>query len=260
LRKAIERDEFILYYQPRVDTFSGQLRSMEALVRWRHPERGIVAPQEFIQMAEDNGLIVPLGEQVIRKACAQLAQWRAQHLPLLPVSINVSARQFSHGNLSALLGACMAEHAIEPSLIEIEITESCMMGEDQAVTAELAALEALGIKLLVDDFGTGYSSLSQLQRLDLDVLKVDRAFTAQLCNGREGEALFMAILSMAHVLGMTVVAEGVETLEQLRVLQALSCNEVQGYFISPPVPPQQMRAMMVKRFLFPNAEQLALAI
>jgi diguanylate cyclase (GGDEF)-like protein len=259
LRKAIEHDEFILYYQPRVDTFSGQLRSMEALVRWRHPELGIVAPQEFIQMAEDNGLIVPLGEQVIRKACAQLAQWRSQHLPLLPVSINVSPRQFSHGNLSALIGACMAEHAIESSLIEIEITESCMMGEDQTVTAELAALEALGIKLLVDDFGTGYSSLSQLQRLDLDVLKVDRAFTAQLCNGREGEALFMAILSMAHVLGMTVVAEGVETLEQLRVLQALSCNEVQGYYISPPVPPQQMRAMMVKRFLFPNVEQPALA-
>jgi diguanylate cyclase (GGDEF)-like protein len=260
LRKALERDEFILYYQPRVDTFSGQLRSMEALVRWRHPEQGIVAPQEFIQMAEDNGLIVPLGEQVIRKACAQLAQWRAQHLPLVPVSINVSARQFSHGSLSALIGACMAEHALDPALIEIEITESCMMGEDHAVTAELAALEALGIKLLVDDFGTGYSSLSQLQRLDLDVLKVDRAFTAQLCNGREGEALFMAILSMAHVLGMTVVAEGVETLDQLRVLQALSCNEVQGYYISPPVPPQQMRAMMVKRFLFPNVEQLALAI
>jgi diguanylate cyclase (GGDEF)-like protein len=260
LRTAIERDQFVLYYQPRVDTFSGQLRSMEALVRWRHPEAGIIAPHDFIPMAEDTGLIVPLGELVIRKACAQLAHWKAQHLPVVPVSINVSARQFGQGNLAALFAACMAAHAIDASLIEIEITESCMMGEDHTVTEELAALEALGIKLLVDDFGTGYSSLSQLQRLDLDVLKVDRAFTAQLCDGREGEALFMAILSMAHVLGMTVVAEGVETVDQLRVLQALSCNEVQGYFISPPVPADDIPALMAKRFLFPAVEQLALGI
>jgi diguanylate cyclase (GGDEF)-like protein len=260
LRKAIERDEFVLYYQPRVDTFSGRLRSMEALVRWRHPERGLVPPLEFIRMAEDTGLIVPLGELVIRKACAQLAQWQAQRLPLVPVSINVSARQFSHGNLAALFASCMAAQALAPSLIEIEITESCMMAEDQTVTEQLAALEALGLKLLVDDFGTGYSSLSQLQRLDLDVLKVDRAFTAQLCNGREGEALFMAILSMAHVLGMGVVAEGVETVEQLRVLQALSCNEVQGYFISPPVPPEEVPALMHKKFLLPEVNQLMLAI
>jgi diguanylate cyclase (GGDEF)-like protein len=260
LRKAIEHDEFVLYYQPRVDTFSGQLRSMEALVRWMRPDHGPVPPLEFIPMAEDTGLIVPLGELVIRKACAQLAQWKAQQLPVVPVSINVSPKQFSQGNLSALFAICMADHSIDPSLIEIEITESCMMGEDHTVTAELAALESLGIKLLVDDFGTGYSSLSQLQRLDLDVLKVDRAFTAQLCNGKEGEALFMAILSMAHVLGMGVVAEGVETIEQLRVLQALSCNEVQGYFISPPVPADQIPMLMRKRFLFPELEQLALAI
>jgi diguanylate cyclase (GGDEF)-like protein len=260
LRKAIERDEFVLYYQPRVDTFSGRLRSMEALVRWQHPESGMVAPQEFIPMAEDTGLIVPLGELVIRKACAQLAQWKAQQLPLVPVSVNVSAKQFGHGKLAALFAACMAEHALDASLIEIEITESCMMAEDQAVTQELAAIEALGLKLLVDDFGTGYSSLSQLQRRDLDILKVDRAFTAQLCNGREGEALFMAILSMAHVLGMTVVAEGVETVEQLRILQALSCNEVQGYFISPPVPADQIPALMVKRFLFPEIAQVALTV
>ncbi|MEN3294575.1 MAG: hypothetical protein V7642_3828 [Burkholderiales bacterium] len=260
LRKAIERDEFVLYYQPRVDTFSGRLRSMEALVRWQHPQSGMVAPQEFIPLAEDTGLIVPLGELVIRKACAQLAQWKAQQLPVVPVSVNVSAKQFGHGDLPALFAACMADHALDASLIEIEITESCMMAEDQAVTQELAAIEALGLKLLVDDFGTGYSSLSQLQRRDLDILKVDRAFTAQLCNGREGEALFMAILSMAHVLGMTVVAEGVESVEQLRVLQALSCNEVQGYFISPPLPADQIPALLIKRFLFHEVAQLALAI
>lgn len=251
LRQAIDNDEFVLYFQPRVDTYSGELRSLEALVRWNHPELGLVAPQEFIPTAEDTGLIVELGELVIRKAFAQLAQWKEQKLPVVPVSINVSPRQFWRPGLAALFASCMAQHGIEPSLVEMEITESSMFGEDNAVTDELAEIEALGITLLVDDFGTGYSSLSQLQRLDLDVLKVDRAFTARLCDGKEGEAFFMAILSMAHVLDMTVVAEGVETPQELQILQALSCDEVQGYLISPPVPAAQAPALMVKRFLFP---------
>ncbi|WP_334188436.1 bifunctional diguanylate cyclase/phosphodiesterase [Noviherbaspirillum sp.] len=260
LRGAIERDEFILFYQPRVDTFSGELRSMEALVRWMHPERGMVPPLEFIPVAEDTGMIVKLGELVIRKACAQLAQWKASGLPLVPVSINVSPRQFNQGNVSALFASSMAEHGIDASLIEIEITESCMMGDGHVVNEQLAAIDRLGIKLLVDDFGTGYSSLSQLQKLDLDILKIDKAFTAQVCNGKEGEAFFMAILSMAHVLGMSVVAEGVETEEQLRVLQALSCNEVQGYYVSKPVPAADMPALMEKRFLFPASRSLLKAV
>jgi diguanylate cyclase (GGDEF)-like protein len=251
LRQAIERDEFILYYQPRVDTFSGELRAMEALVRWVHPERGVVPPNDFIAMAEQTGLIVQLGELVINKACAQLAQWKAQRLAVVPVSINVSPRQFNQGNLAALFASYMTQYGIDPSLVEIEITESCMMGEGNAVTEELAAIEALGVTLLVDDFGTGYSSLSQLQRLDMDVLKIDRAFTAQLCNGKDGEAFFMAILAMAQVLGMAVVAEGVETVEQRHVLQALSCNEIQGYLVSRPVPADEMELMMMKRFLLP---------
>jgi diguanylate cyclase (GGDEF)-like protein len=251
LRKAIERDEFVLYYQPRVDTFSGELRSMEALVRWMHPERGLVPPLEFITLAEETGLIVKLGELVIRKTCAQIAQWKTQHLPVVPVSINVSPRQFNEGSISGLLALCMAHHGIDSSLIEMEITESCMIGEDNVVTEELAAIEALGIKLLVDDFGTGYSSLSQLQRLDLDILKVDRAFTAQLGKGKEGEAFFKAIVSMAHVLEMSVVAEGVETVEQLHILQTLACNEVQGYLISRPVPASEIPPLIEKRFLFP---------
>lgn len=257
LRKAIEHDEFVLYYQPRVDTFTGELRSIEALVRWMDAERGLVPPLEFIPMAEDTGLIVDLGELVIEKACAQLAQWRRQNLPVVPVSINVSPRQFSQGNLSAFFASCMQRYDITPSFIQIEITESCMMNDDKTVTDELAAIEALGIMLFVDDFGTGYSSLSQLQRLDLDGLKVDRAFTAQLCSGKEGEAFFMAILSMAHVLGMTVVAEGVESVEQLKTLQKLSCNEVQGYLISRPLPAGEVPSLMLKRFLIPQPHQLA---
>jgi diguanylate cyclase (GGDEF)-like protein len=252
LRTALERDEFVLHYQPRVATFSGELRSLEALVRWIHPKDGMIPPDEFIGLAEGNGSIVQLGELVIEKTCAQLAMWKAQGLPLVPVSINVSPRQFERGDVSQLLASCMARHGIEAALIEIEITESCMMGADPGVAAKLAALGALGVKLLVDDFGTGYSSLALLKQFDMDVLKVDRAFTARLGKDQEDEAFFRAILSMAHVLGMSVVAEGVETLEQLHSLQALACDEVQGYLISRPVPASEIPALMRKCFLAPS--------
>jgi diguanylate cyclase (GGDEF)-like protein len=259
LRNAIENDEFLLYYQPRVDTSSGELRGLEALVRWLDPELGLVPPNEFIPIAEDTGLIVQLGELIIKKACADVAQWKGQRLPVVPVSINVSPRQFSQGGLSTLVRSCIAHYGLDPHLIQIEITESCMMGQDEQVTAELTALRALGIKLYVDDFGTGYSSMSQLQRLKLDGLKVDQAFTAQLGGSKEGEVFFMAILSMAHVLGMTLVAEGVETPEQLRALQAMSCDEIQGYLISKPMPADEIVALMKKRFLFPT-ESVSLAL
>jgi diguanylate cyclase (GGDEF)-like protein len=252
LRQAIERDEFVLYYQPRADTFSGQLLSMEALVRWITPEHGMVPPLEFIPLAEDTGLIVALGELVINKACAQLAQWKAQNLPVVPISINVSPRQFNEGNVGAILASCMQKYNIDASLVEIEITESCMVGEDNTVLEELAAIEMLGVKVLVDDFGTGYSSLSQLKRMAVDGLKVDKAFTAQLANGKEDEAFFSAIIMMAHALGISVVAEGVETEAQLSILQKLSCDEVQGYLISKPVPATEMPPLMLKRFLFPE--------
>ncbi|WP_158597844.1 EAL domain-containing protein [Noviherbaspirillum saxi] len=253
LRLAIERDEFVLHYQPRVDTATGRLSSMEALVRWMHPERGLVPPLEFIPIAEDTGLILTLGRLVIEKSCAQLAQWKAQGLPVVPVSINVSALQFNEGNVREILAACMDEHGIDPSLIGVELTESCMAGDDEKVSGELDGLRSLGVKLLVDDFGTGYSSLSQLQRLNVDVLKVDRAFTVTLDHGEEGKALFKAIVSMADALDICIVAEGVETAEQLSVLQALDCDEVQGHFVSKPVPEGEMAALMLKRFLFPPA-------
>ncbi|KRB66278.1 hypothetical protein ASE07_10365 [Noviherbaspirillum sp. Root189] len=256
LQQAITFDEFELYYQPRVDTYSGELRSMEALVRWRHPERGMVPPMDFIPIAEETGLIVGLGELVARKACRQLAAWQAAGLRVVPVSINVSPRQFSQGGLSALFASCLSETGLDSSLVEIEVTETCMMSEDSIVADELAAIESLGIKLLVDDFGTGYSSLAQLQRLDMDVLKIDKAFTAQLDDSKEGEALVMAVISMAHVLGMSVVAEGVETHQQLQVLQALSCNEVQGYLISRPVPAEDVPQILDRRFLFTSAASL----
>jgi diguanylate cyclase (GGDEF)-like protein/PAS domain S-box-containing protein len=256
LRQAIERDEFVLHYQPRVDTVTGKLCSMEALVRWVHPERGLVQPLEFIAVAEDTGLILALGRIVIEKACAQMARWKAEGLPLVPVSINVSALQFNEGNVKTILAASMSRHGVEASLIGVELTESCMAGEDETVSGELEGLRMLGVKLLVDDFGTGYSSLSQLQRLNVDILKVDRAFTLTLCEGAEGRALFKAIVSMADALDICIVAEGVETSQQLGVLQSLACDEVQGHLVSPPVPAEDMAQLMKKRFLFPPALQL----
>ncbi len=251
LRQALEADQFELYYQPRVDVASGEMTSMEALVRWRHPQRGLIPPDDFISLAEENGLIVPLGEQVIAKACAQLAQWRDAGLPVVPLSVNVSARQIDRAGVSACLARCMAHHGIDPSQIEVEITESATVAQEGMAGAELAAIRALGVKLYVDDFGTGYSSLSQLKRLDMDGLKVDQSFTAQIANGPEDLAFFTAILAMAHAIGMRVVAEGVETAEQLQLLQQLQCDEAQGYYVSAPVPAHELAVLLTRRFLFP---------
>jgi diguanylate cyclase (GGDEF)-like protein len=247
--EALEGDQFVLHYQPRVDARSGELLSMEALVRWRHPTLGMVAPGDFIPLAESTGLIVRIGEAVIDKACAQLAAWREAGVALVPVSINVSPKQFLRGGVQRQLRAAMARHCVPASLIEVEITESAMMGDQDDILAELAALRALGVKLHVDDFGTGYSSLSQLQRLKMDVLKVDRAFTNELARSKEGKVFFQAIVSMAHALGMSVVAEGVETAEQLAILRGLECNEVQGYFIARPMPAHEMALLMAQRYL-----------
>ena len=255
LRRAIEVNEFVLHYQPRINAVSGELLSMEALVRWNNPERGLVPPLEFIGLAEDTGLIVELGKLVIDQACMQIAAWQAQSLQVVPLSVNVSPVQFARCDLKAVIAESLARHRIDPMLLEVEVTESCMMQDSEKVAQEIAAIKSLGVRISVDDFGTGYSSLSQLQRLDLDVLKVDRAFTQALNDGKQGEAFFMTIVSMAHILDMQVVAEGVETLEQLTKLQGLGCNEVQGYFISRPVPAALAAAFLGRPCLFPGAMQ-----
>nr|WP_315485448.1 EAL domain-containing protein [uncultured Undibacterium sp.] len=250
LVQALELDQFVLHYQPRVHTNSGRFTSMEALLRWIHPNKGVIPPSEFIPIAEDTGLILKLGEMVMEKACRQISEWRSTGLRPIPVSINVSAKQFHAGGLQKKLIHYLEKYDVPPNLIEVEITESAMMGEDGTIMAELAEIRSLGIQLLVDDFGTGYSSLSQLQRLDMDVLKIDRVFTNELTNSKEGGIFFKAIVSMAHALNMTVVAEGVETQEQLDILRELHCDEVQGFFVSRPVEPDSIPALIHKEFLF----------
>ena len=250
IRVGLINKEFLVHYQPRVDCCTGELRAVEALARWRHAERGLVGPGEFISVAESCGLIVPLGDQVIEMVCQQLAKWKQLGLPAIPVSINVSPHQLDRGDLKATILRHSNAHGIDPTLLEIEVTESCLIEYDQEVKQRLEFLSGLGLKLLLDDFGTGYSSLSHLQEFQMDLLKVDRSFTSKLRAGRNGTALVSAIIAMAHALDMEVVAEGVETREQLCLLQALCCDEVQGYLVSKPVSAAVMTELMKKRTLF----------
>jgi diguanylate cyclase (GGDEF)-like protein len=249
LLRAIREDQFLLHYQPRVDTMTGEIVGMEALVRWMHPERGMVPPDEFVPVAEATGIIMALGELVMHKVGAQIALWQRQGVPVVPVSVNVSARQFNEGNVKDLVLSCLATHGIDPGLIEIELTESAMLGDVETIRAQVAAINKLGVKIHIDDFGTGYSSLSLLHMLNVDVLKVDRSFTSQLGKGKEGEIFFSAIVSMAKALDMRVIAEGVETAEQLRILRSLSCDEIQGYFASKPLPANAIVGLMRERFI-----------
>ena len=252
LNRAMTEDEFLVFYQPRAGTLTGKLVGMEALVRWKHPTRGMVPPLEFIPTAEASDTILKLGAIVMDKTCAQIAEWRAQGLPVVPVSVNVSARQFNNGDVKGLIKRCLLRHGLEARLLEIELTESTMMAEREDLLEELAEIASMGVKVHIDDFGTGYSSLSMLQSLSLDVLKVDRAFTSKLDTSDEGVIFFKAIVSMAHALGMSVVAEGVENVEQLRVLQDLGCDEVQGYYLSKPVPAEMVPELMGRGSLFPQ--------
>lgn len=250
LRTAVDNREFVLHYQPRVDATTGELSSMEALVRWAHPQRGTIMPGDFIPLAEQTGLIVEIGNFVIDQACAQIALWSSHGFEVVPLSVNVSPKQFAHSDLKSILAQSLSRHGVPAFLLEIELTESCMLQDSVKVAQDIAAIKALGMRVSVDDFGTGYSSLSQLQRLDLDILKVDRAFTRELVDGAHGEAFFITIVSMAHILGMQVVAEGVETLEQLGVLQSLGCNEIQGFLVSKPLPVSEAEMLFSKESLF----------
>ena len=236
LRLALEQQQFVVHYQPRVDLAAGTASSMEALVRWERPGKGLTGPDRFIPLLEETGLIVRLGEQIIDSVCRQLAHWSRDGTALIPVSVNVSPRQFSQSDILAQFRAAIERHGIDPALLEIEVTESSMMQEGIVESTVFRQLRELGIKLCIDDFGTGYSSLSQLQRLRFDVLKIDRAFVLRIENP-EGDTLIASMIAMAHALGMRVVAEGVESQAQMQLLKTLGCDEGQGYFFSRPVPP-----------------------
>jgi diguanylate cyclase (GGDEF)-like protein len=247
LRRALDQQQFVVHYQPRVDLAVGTASSMEALVRWERPGKEMIGPDRFIPLAEETGLIVRLGEQVLDSVCRQLAHWARNGETPVPVSVNVSARQFSQSDILVLFRAAIARHGIDPALLEIELTESSMMQEEIGESAVFRQLRELGIKLCIDDFGTGYSSLSQLQKLHFDVLKIDRAFVLRI-EQAEGNTLIASMIAMAHALGMRVVAEGVENHRQMQLLKTLGCDEGQGYFFSRPVPPGEIQPFCAPAF------------
>jgi diguanylate cyclase (GGDEF)-like protein/PAS domain S-box-containing protein len=250
LRQAIELDHLVVFYQPRADTVTGKFCGMEALVRWQHPERGLVPPNLFIPVAEQSGLIIQLGEIVIEKTCKQIAEWREAGLSAHSVSVNVSALQLKDKNLRHFLVDCMQRHGLTPCMLSIELTESTMLDEEGVASSELKRLRELGFHLLIDDFGTGQSSLSKLQSLEIDLIKIDQSFVVNLGEDVQSKALCSAVVSIGRALNIKVVAEGVETPEQLRILRQLGCDEVQGYLISKPVPAHQIPELMQRASLF----------
>lgn len=231
---AVIEGQFVMHYQSLVDATTGEVLSLEALIRWNHPSDGLVMPDDFIPLAEETGLIIGIGELVINIVCAQISIWRKSGAAVVPVSINLSNRQFAEMDIRNLLFSAASRYEIESSLIEIELTESVLNTHSAQAGENFDALRLLGIKFLVDDFGTGYSSLSVLRERNFNFLKVDKSFTSRLGFDEQSEILFEAIITMGHALGMKVVAEGVETVEQLNILRKLRCDELQGFYISIP--------------------------
>ena len=247
LRRALEKQEFLLHYQPQVDARSGAIVGAEALIRWRHPDLGLVSPLDFIPLAEESGLIVPMGEWVLRTACAELKAWQDAGHGMLRMAVNLSGRQFRQQDLVASVQRAMDAAGIDPQTLELEITESVLMQDAAETTRLLDNLKALGVKLSVDDFGTGYSSLSYLKRFPIDALKIDRSFIRDIASDPDDAAITTAILAMAGGLGLEVVAEGVETMEQLGFLRGRNCQMIQGYLFSKPLPSGQMRALLCEQ-------------
>jgi diguanylate cyclase (GGDEF)-like protein/PAS domain S-box-containing protein len=254
LRGALERKEFVLHYQPKADLLSGELCGFEALLRWQHPQRGLVPPGEFIPLLEDTGLIVPVGEWVLRSACEQLAQWSAQDLDTGPIAVNLSARQFEQQALDTLVGAILRDTGVDPTLLELELTESMLMKNADRAAQTLGNLVRYGVRLSVDDFGTGYSSLAYLRRFPLDALKIDRAFIRDCVDNPEDATIALAIINLAHSLKLKVVAEGVETEAQLGFLRAHGCDQVQGFHFARPMDAAAATHALRRRLRLPLAE------
>ncbi len=244
LRRAIERNEFVLHYQPRLDLRRGYVSGVEALLRWQHPDLGLLQPNQFVPLAEETGLIVPIGRWVLETACAQNMHWQRQGLPALRVAVNLSPRQFVDPSLLNDIRTASGQAGMPPSLLELEITESMVMQDLARTVRLLNEIKDLGITLAIDDFGTGYSSMAMVRELPIDALKIDRSFVREISRDTEGKAIINAIIALGRALRLTVVAEGVETKEQEAFLREQQCDEEQGYLISKPLPPDEFTSFM----------------
>ena len=244
LRRALDRNEFVLHYQPKLDLRSGEIAGVEALVRWRHPDWGMVSPAQFIPLAEETGLIVQIGEWVLKTACEQSRTWRDQGIPAMRVAVNLSARQFGQKTLLTDIAKTIAQTGLTPECLELEITESLVMHNPEHAADTLHKLKAMGISLSIDDFGTGYSSLAYLKRFPIDCVKVDRSFIKDIPNDSDDMAITKGIIALGHSLRLKVIAEGVETVEQREFLRANGCDELQGFLFSKPLPAEEVTALL----------------
>ncbi len=244
LRGALERHEFSLQYQPKVDLQTGAITGVEALIRWLHPPRGMINPLSFVPVAEDSGLILPIGTWVRREACHQARVWQDAGLPPLPMSVNISVVEFRDHNFLESIRCLLRETRLRPDCLELELTERVLMQHAEATTAVLQQLKIMGVQLAVDDFGTGYSSLSYLRRFPIDVLKIDRSFVREITSNPDDATIVSAVINMGRSLKQRVIAEGVETREQLAFLRNQQCAEGQGYYFSPPVLPHEFARLL----------------
>jgi diguanylate cyclase (GGDEF)-like protein len=235
LHRALEREELFLQYQPKIDLRGGTLAGFEALLRWRHPQHGVVSPEEFVPILEETGLIVPIGDWIVRTAVKQMAAWHAAGLPGIPVAVNLSARQFLQGDVVALVEELLHAHGVAPHLLELELTESLSMADPERSLAIMRQLRALGVTLSIDDFGTGYSSFAYLKRLPIDKIKIDKSFVHDMVHSSDARAIVQAIVAMAHRMHLRVVAEGVEVAAQALALREIGCDQAQGYYYARPL-------------------------
>jgi len=242
LRLAIKRDQLELYYQPKVDIVSGRIIGAESLLRWVHPERGMISPAEFITVAESSKLIVPIGEWVVSTACQQAQEWQERGLPPVSIAVNVSPVQFKHQELARMIGKALKTSQLDPQWLELEITESVAM--DAKSSTQFTKLKKLGIKMSIDDFGTGYSSLSQLIKFPVDRLKIDRSFVTSIESSLDRKAVCSAIINLGKGLGLKVIAEGIETSQELEILRGLGCDEMQGYLCAPALPAKEFAELL----------------
>jgi len=245
-------NRFHLLYQPKVDLRTGRIFGVEALIRWHHPEHGVISPLRFIGLAEESGLIVQIGDWVVRTACRQAQTWRACGLPPITVSVNVSARQFEEARLVERVAAALQDSGLPAELLELEVTESLIMRDLQKAVDKMRELKAMGVSLSVDDFGTGYSSLSALKSFPISRLKIDKSFVSELAENADDQAIAKAVISLGHKLNLKVIAEGVETEQQCAFLRANECDEMQGYLFSKPVTAGEIEDMVEQHVAKPG--------
>ncbi|HSW93864.1 MAG TPA: bifunctional diguanylate cyclase/phosphodiesterase [Gammaproteobacteria bacterium] len=247
LKKAINNHEFILHYQPKLNLRDGSIEGVEALIRWENPEMGLITPSRFIPLAEETGLIMPIGEWVLREACQTNQAWQTEGYEPISIAVNLSAKQFQHPNIAELVKTILSESGMDPKYLELEITETAVMEDVEAAITKLNDIKKMGVQISIDDFGTGYTSISYLKKFPINGLKIDQSFIKDIPENANNTAITSAIIALAHTLGMKVVAEGVETAGQLQYLTDNKCDIVQGYYLSRPLPEQKIVLQLVRK-------------